>query len=533
MCSSVLRRWLANGAGPKDLRGDDDVTKHLEQEAAPPIAGEEREPNLRWWDGFTISLAIPAALFIGMGAAIGAIGGWTALVILATVATIACLQNFIYSEVATMFPRMVGGIAAYANEAWRRRSTIVGPLAAFGYWFAWSSSLGVYGLQIGYLAQAQWFPDQTWSFSTGLADVGFPHIVGLGVMIVGWALNVVGLRLAMWVMYVTGAILLVPVLVFALAPFFSGEWDINNLQWALGDSGFPGWQTFIAWAFVLAWTVFGVEAVSSFTPEYKKPVSDTRRALRVSGIFVLFVFILVPLGVGGLAKREDVIADPVAFYLGLFDKLMPGGSLIVTVCLIAGLLLMMLMTYADTGRVLEGSARSGLTIKQLGVTNRFGMPARASTLDLIFNIFLIFFVGGALAIVTAGITGYILCHILALSGFLLLRKDRPKRLRPVKLSRIWVVIASVLLGIDVVLFVIGLASGEITGYGGPREIIIAVFVLALSLVLFYIRRVVQDRKKFVWRDPEPLTAEDRGERDPEAVGSLFPSEVSSAPPRAE
>ena len=25
------------------------------------------EKNLRWWDGFTISLSIPAALFVGMG----------------------------------------------------------------------------------------------------------------------------------------------------------------------------------------------------------------------------------------------------------------------------------------------------------------------------------------------------------------------------------------------------------------------------------------------------------------------------------
>lgn len=497
------------------------MTEHLTTEAAPPIAGEEREASLRWWDGFTLSLVIPSALFIGMGAVIGAIGAWTALAVLATVAVIACLQNFIYSEVATMFPRMVGGIAAYANEAWRRRSTLVGPLAAFGYWFAWSSSLGVYGLQIGYLVQAQWFPDQTWSFSTGLADVGFPHFVAVGVMIVGWVLNTVGLRFAMWVMYATGALLLIPVIGFALAPIISGEWDVNNLQWALGDSGFSGWQTWIAWMFVLAWTVYGVEAVSSFTPEYKKPVTDTRRALRIAGVFVIFVFILVPFGVGGMADRQDVIDDPVAFYLGLFEQIMPGGSLIVTICLIGGLVLMMLMTFADTGRVLEGSARNGLTIKQLGVTNRFGMPARAFTLDLVFNLFLIFFVGGALAIVTAGITGYILCHILTMSGFLLLRKDRPNRYRPVRLPKIWVAVAVVILVLNIVLFTIGLASGAITGYGGPREILIAVFVLALSLVLYFIRRVVQDKQKWIWKDPAPLTPEDRGEAVDPALQAGF------------
>lgn len=493
------------------------MTEHLMTDSAPPIEGEEREQTLRWWDGFTISLVIPSALFIGMGYVMGALGAWTAIALFACVSLIACLQNFIYSEVATMFPRMVGGIAAYANEAWRRRSTLVGPLAAFGYWFAWSSSLGVYGLQIGYLAQAQWFQSQTWSFSTGLADVGFPHFVAVGVMLIGYLLNVLGMRLAMWAMYVTGAMLMIPVIVFSLVPIISGDWDINNLQWALGDSGFSGWQTWIAWMFVLAWTVYGVEAVSSFTPEYKKTVSDARRALRIAGVFVIIVFFLVPFGVGGMADRQDVIDDPVAFYLGLFDKIMPGGSVIVTICLIGGLVLMMLMTFADTGRVLEGSARNGLTIKQLAVTNRFGSPARALTLDVFFNLFLIFFVGGALAIVTAGITGYILCHIFTMAGFLLLRKDRPNMYRPVKLPKIWVGIAVVILCVNIVLFTIGLASGHITGYGGPREIIIAVFVLSLSLVLFWIRRVLQDKKKFIWRDPEPLTPEDLGEVAPVAA----------------
>ncbi len=35
--------------------------------AHDPLASEhEYEKTLRWWDGFTISLSIPAALFVGM-----------------------------------------------------------------------------------------------------------------------------------------------------------------------------------------------------------------------------------------------------------------------------------------------------------------------------------------------------------------------------------------------------------------------------------------------------------------------------------
>lgn len=477
------------------------MTQSISAPASPPVAGEEYAQTLRWWDGFTISLSIPAALFIGMGYALGAVGGWTTLALLGAVALIACLQNFLYSELAGMFPRMVGGIAAYANEAWRSRSTLPGPLAAFGYWFAWSSSLAIYGIQIGSLVQAQWFPEQTWTFSTGVAEIGFPHMVGLGVLVLGWVLNILGMRLAMWIMYITGAVIAIPIIVFALAPFLSDSWSLDNMQWAISDSGFGGGETWIAWMFVLAWSVYGVEAVTSFTPEYKRPVTDARRALRLAGVFVLFVYILVPFGVGGMANRDDVNADPVSFYSGLFEQMLPGSGWIVTVCLIAGLMLLMMMTTADGGRVLQGSSEQGLTLRQLGKLNRFGMPAIAMTFDLVLNVILILFVGEALAVITAGIMGYILCHILALSGFVLLRIDRPNAPRPIKLGKGWFYVAIVLAVVDFIVWVLGTANANITGYGGPREILIAIGVLLLSLVLFWIRRVVQDKQKFQWRNP--------------------------------
>jgi amino acid transporter len=47
------------------------------------------------------------------------------------------------------------------------------------------------------------------------------------------------------------------------------------------------------------------------------------------------------------------------------------------------------------------------------------------TVDLIVNLLLVFFVGNTLAILVAGNLNYILAHFFALTGFLLLRKDRP------------------------------------------------------------------------------------------------------------
>lgn len=464
------------------------------------IAGDHAyEKNLRWWDGFTISLSIPAALFIVIGYAMGSIGAWTAIALVSVVAILASLQNFVYSEMAGMFGDKVGGISMYANQGWRSRTTLVGPVATFGYWFSWSSSLAIYGLQIGTLVQAEWFPNQTWTISTGLATIGFPHVVALGVLVLGWALNVLGMKPAMGIMYVTGVLILIPIVVFAAAPLFSDDWSIHNLTWNLSASGFPAWQTVLAWMFVMAWSVYGIEAVAAFVPEFRDTIRDSRIALRLAGFFVIGVYFLVPLGVGGLTTEATIAENPVTFYLQAFDTLIPGSAWLMTICLIAGLMLMMIMTTAAGGRVLHGSALEGLTVRQLGALNRFKMPGRAMSLDLIVNVVLILFVGEAMAVIVAGIMGYLICHILSLTGFINLRRDRPDALRPIRLGRQWVYIAGILAAIDTVVLVVGALSAEITGYGGTRELIIGVLVLSISVVLYFYRQVVQEGKRFQWR----------------------------------
>ena len=59
----------------------------------------------------------------------------------------------------------------------------------------------------------------------------------------GWALNVLGMRPAMWIMYATGVLVLTPIVVFAAAPLFSDAWSMGNLHWDLAASGENGWCT--------------------------------------------------------------------------------------------------------------------------------------------------------------------------------------------------------------------------------------------------------------------------------------------------
>ena len=114
--------------------------------------------TLRWWDGFIIALCNPGFLLGSLGYTLGIFGVVGSMILWGASASIGMLQAWIYSEPATMFGHRSGGIALYAHEGWRKYTTLVGPLSAFGYWIGWSVVLSIFGKIIGDLATSQWWP---------------------------------------------------------------------------------------------------------------------------------------------------------------------------------------------------------------------------------------------------------------------------------------------------------------------------------------------------------------------------------------
>ena len=100
-----------------------------------------------------------------------------------------------------------------------------------------------------------------------------------------------------------------------------------------------------------------------------------------------------------------------------------------------------------------------------------------------------------------------LCHLFALSAFMLLRKDRPDWPRPIKLRRVWLVVAAACLAANVTMLAFGLAEQELVallgGYksnGGP--FFLGIGILVISVLLFFYRRAVQDRRPITLRDAD-------------------------------
>jgi amino acid transporter len=452
--------------------------------------------TLRWTDAFALSMAVSGSIFASFGFALGALGPVAALLLWVGSAAIGACQNWIFLEVSAMFPDKPGGIAMIATEGWRKRCGWVGPLAAFGYWMGWSAVLSIIGVSAGALIQAQWFADQTWSIDTGLSSIGLPQMIGAVLILIFWQFNRRGVHLAASVSKYMGTLLLVPILVLAVAPLVAHDWSLGRFISAWQVHKPFDWETLrttLVWLFLISWSAYGTEMCAAFGPEYRSQ-RDMRLALTSSGLYTVLAFAAVALGLGGLVDPQAALDNPSGFYIGAFNAVLGSGwSSFFVITLLVGLFMALNAALADGSRALYGTALEGLTIKQLGVLNKHQVPGRCMSVAVLLNLAMIFFLSSPLAILVTANIGYLVAIFFALSGFLLLRKDAPQHARPVRLGRCWTPVAWLLSLFTAVVVVVGALSAELAGYGGVKEVLIAIAVLLVSLVLYAYRRLVQDR----------------------------------------
>ena len=176
----------------------------------------------------------------------------------------------------------------------------------FGYWFAWSSVLAIYGGLIGYLVIGEFFTDLddgvntndfgSWSTDVAGVQVNSVRVIATVCILACYIFNIRGMRPAVWFSYVTGAMMVIPVLVLALGPFITGDWsssladeNTNNItNWVTGTFGdsASGWNEFgliMVWLYVLGWSTYGPEAPATFAPEFVDTKNDTRKAIASTG----------------------------------------------------------------------------------------------------------------------------------------------------------------------------------------------------------------------------------------------------------
>ena len=282
----------------------------------------------------------------------------------------------------------------------------------------------------------------------------------------------------------------IPLAALAIIPFLTG--DVTNH--AVGGDFISASVKFygdtpttfnqialgIVWFWVIGWSTYGAEACTTFAPEYHDPKDDTRWAIVSTGGLLTILALLLPITIVGVMGTTAIYNDTtyIAYLTTALDKTVGnflGGVFVIFIS--AGLLLSMNTATMDGSRALYGMAREGLTVRQLEQLNRYHVPGRAMALDMVLNLCLLFFAPSLLFILVAGNVGYVLSHVFALSGFLLLRRDRPDWPRPFRLARGWIGVAWVALMINLVCTVFGVIwmkytgylvkGSDVTGYFGP------------------------------------------------------------------
>jgi amino acid transporter len=454
---------------------------------------------LTWTDGVGLALVMMGGLFSTVGYSIGAIGAWASMFLWAIGAIIAILANTIYSEMAAMFPKKSGGISMYAHEGWRRYFTPASALGTFGYWAGWSFVMSITGELVGTLVQAQWFSHTTWHVTIINNKFGIAQVIALITIVASWLLNIFGIKVAAVINKVVNSALLGVLTIVAIGCYVGGQWHASNLSWHIGD-----WKVAIVWLYVIGWTIYGTEICATFAPEFKDTVRDTRRSIMSTSMVLLGIYVILPLGMAGSLGEKTISGNPISYSVNAWNQVFGGAGSIATVIIVASSLLTMVAASADASRSLRAASLGGLTLKQLANLSARGVPSRALTVDAAVNIVLVMLVASPLQILLASNLGYFICTALALASFLLLRKDQPDLHRPIRLGRIWTPIAWVLLAADLFMMVIGLLNPGLAGYGTTRDTVIGLGILAVSLALFFYRRLVQDRGPMVWQDRTPV-----------------------------
>jgi amino acid transporter len=502
----------------------------------PVIGSHGLRKGLSWRDGLAVAMVMPAGAIASYGYWQNSLGTWAVMLLLGLSTLIAVLQAFIFAELASMFPEKPGGVALFAHEGWKRYTNVAGPLSAFGSWFGWSVVLAINGVVIGSLLQAQFFPGQTWG---GVEHVGpfvitwgFPQVVATVIIAAVWLLNVLGVRVLAVSSWVLGGLLLIPLCFFIVGPFVSGHWSGSSLHYHVTPTGAGGtdWILFIVWLYLMGWSTYGLEIVSTFTPEFRNPQRDFPRALRWCTIITASSFVLMPLAAGGTVGdvKTPGAGAPGSFYTAIADKIVgsTGAAGVIILLLCIALVLTMNSATADGGRVLYGMARDGLTIKWLKGLNRQHVPARAMTVDLLVNVLLVFLISNPVGIYATANLGYFVMIFFVLTGFLLLRRDRPDWPRPIRLGRVWIPLALLLAAITVVLTTVGAWRTDLTGYGTKTQLAIGIGVMLIAVLLWIYRQRVEDRHPVQWRDTTPSDPTELGHASDPVVAAGGAGETS-------
>lgn len=537
----------------------------MSQSAGGGTAQQGLLRTIDWKGAFWIASGVPALVLISIGG-MGATAGKLAFIAWTISVVFGFIQAFSYAEIAGLFKNKSGGAAVYGAAAWLRYSRFIAPLSVWCNWYAWSPvlSLGC-AIAAGYILNAvaplpvidpsspevqAWLADSANAVAiagqapeeasklavAALTEVGTPWIrafkvasfslfgvvqveigatffIGAILMLIAFAIQHRGVLGTARIQMYIGLIVLVPMAIVGIAPFFNGGVAASNFSPLVPPGGAwdnGGWTIFLGALFIAGWSTYAFETAVCYTREFKNPASDTYKAILWSGVACMVLYTLVSaafqghLGIEGMTAPGIVDGTGVAQAMG---QMVGGGSGIVVhlleMMMILALMLAIMMAMAGSSRTLYQGAVDGWLPRYLSHVNEHGAPTRAMWTDLIFNL-------GLLTIAASDATAYFLVLSISNVGYMIFiflnlqstwihRIDSPHAERPYRAPDL-LIAAGALLG-----FVnLALMGAGAKVWGNPNALLYGICFGLLIIPVFMYRHYVQDKGVFPDRMLEEL-----------------------------
>ena len=496
--------------------------------------------KIGWQGAFWVASGVPALVLFSIGAIAATVGKPSWLVWMLSIG-FGFIQAFTYAEIAGLFPHKSGGASVYGAVAWVRYSKFVAPVSVWCNWFAWSPVLAIgSGLAAGYILSALFAPDaviNTWQITlldlSGVKEglllrINATFVLGAAVLLSVFAIQHGGILRSAKATLILGVTALVPLMLIGLVPIITGDipqghfFPLAPLSHGADGSvidgiwDIEGWKLMAGGLFIAAWSTYGFETAVCYTREFKKPKTDTFKAIFYSGLLCIAVFTLVPiafqghLGLGHMVSPAVVDAAGAVTTAAVYDGMLApdiysgmgvaaalsdmlgGGSIVaavLVVMLVLALLLSIMTSMAGSSRTLYQASVDGWLPKYLSHVNEHGAPTRAMWTDLCFNLVLLM-MSDYVFILAASNVGYIIFNFLNLNAGWIHRLDRPNWERPYKAPTILLIFGGLLSFVNLALMGMG---ADIWGAGTLKT---GLFMATLIVPVFIFRHFIQDKGAF-------------------------------------